>query len=652
MEEPPRLTLERIGQLRAALNDNFKAMKKAHAEAQSLSNDAEVRGKANKLLVTMRGQLDDAIDEYNLAKIDTLSEERAANELLTEIQVYKDNVGPQGLYQLIPPANLEGTRSRASISGSGSTRSSRSIIITQERDQELEKENTRREQEKAESEVQVAELQRQIAEIQKKDQLDSQLSEMKKKALHKLHDDQQKLIEQEEGVEGEEEEREKLEAAVGGAPLADAEAKERTKEWAEKVEYKDLPMAKTVKGKKKIKKPKYEKTSAELTQAQAKAVQELQVAEKKVEEKRLKARECFEQEKVKKEQKPEAELEGRGSSAMEKLINIQAKMWAISHLQEIRPKDKFSGGKKTDFAKKMKQVEAAFETPCLTAHQKLQELKHYFEGAAYDIVEQDVLREDADAALKDALSKLRRKFGVRRETALDMLEELLVGKPIGEKDHGSMLNFYAKLTSVYSLAKETKRTRDFEARSVVETVLLKKLPHLMSRWTKKAVRHLKAVGEELEFPEFLEFLDEEHAVAERLARMAQRTQGVQNLQRQAQVANVAATSMVETTTQCDNKDSCGMCGATHGLAACAAFRNAATTEKRRVCIVNGICYNCLLPGHGARLCPSVERCQTCSQKHHTLVHAFFAPALNSGAAATTVEVAAASAAAARGGNPA
>ena len=93
-------------------------------------------------------------------------------------------------------------------------------------------------------------------------------------------------------------------------------------------------------------------------------------------------------------------------------MDMQARMWAITHLQEIRPKAKFSGGRKTDFAKQMKLVEGAFETPAVSARQKLQELQHYFEGPAYDLVETDVLREDAETALSDAIGKLNRTAGL------------------------------------------------------------------------------------------------------------------------------------------------------------------------------------------------------------------------------------------------
>ena len=107
----------------------------------------------------------------------------------------------------------------------------------------------------------------------------------------------------------------------------------------------------------------------------------------------------------------------------------------------------------------------------------MQEFQHYFDGAAYKLVESDVLRDDADAAFTAAVARLKRKFDTRQETALEMLEDALSGKPISEKDPQGLLNFYADLSNVHCLAEGTGRALDFDARSTMDTILKKKLPH-------------------------------------------------------------------------------------------------------------------------------------------------------------------------------
>ena len=224
------------------------------------------------------------------------------------------------------------------------------------------------------------------------------------------------------------------------------------------------------------------------------------------------------------------------------------------------------------------------------------------------------------------------------ETALEMLEDALAGKVIGEKDHAALLNFYAKLMSVYTLAKETGRALDFEARSVIETILKKKLPHLMDAWYKKVVKYRRGKKKTLRFEDFLSYLDDEHAVMEMLANARH---GAHSAPKPTQVAKVAATAVVKTTPSGAKKESCAMCGAAHPLAMCATFRDNTVVEKRRVCIQNSICYRCLLPGHGQRGCPSGEKCSSCGGGHHSAVHALFQPKTGAAPAAAAVTGAAA-----------
>ena len=701
--EENRLTLERISQMRATLADGFKALKKAYADANLPAGGTEERKKANVLVKAVTKNVEDVINEYHASTIDTKFEENAADELLSELKVYKENL--ENKFRLFPdpeasPINRppgvpttsvgrlqpslpveqqvntdsestrddpnrtkrvlnmsEETRSKASSfsgskkTGSGSARSKRSSQATEERDKEVEKEQARREMDKMNHEVQMEELKRQMAELQRKEQLEERLSEMKIKSINNLHDQQQILIDLEDDEKDGEEERKELEKVVGGPILEKADQKSRVVDWAatagENPQQTSTAKKEAVDSRKmdtkKLAKPKTENGKREEVEKKAKRLtKEVETLTRQLEEKKREMEEQLKRER--RARTEEAELVGPergGMSAWEKLMEIQAKMWAVSHLHEIRPVAKYSGGKKVDFAKQMKLVETAFETPGLSSRQKLQELRHYFAGSAFELIEADTLRKDSTAALEDALEKLRLKFGVRQETATEMLEGMLVGKAIGEKDNDAFLMFYAKLTSVYQLAQETGRAQDFEGRTVVEIILYKKLPFLQRRWCKKAVRYTAATKMDLGFADFLEFLNEEHAVAEMMTRS---TANAQAAQRTTQMAKVAATSAEKAGSKPAEKDVCGMCKANHPLTACTAFRNASAEEKRRVCISGRICYRCLMPGHGARFCKEGGSCSSCGQSgHHALVHALFPPSPPAGAAAAGGAV---------GGNPA
>ena len=125
----------------------------------------------------------------------------------------------------------------------------------------------------------------------------------------------------------------------------------------------------------------------------------------------------------------------------------------------------------------MRLYTSAVETPGVTAQQKITELQHYFEGAALLLVEAETIKADHELAYVEACSKLNEKFGMKRETAVEMMEEALSGKVIHDKDAGALLNLYATLSSIHAMAKETGRETEFENRTAIDAVLKKKVPH-------------------------------------------------------------------------------------------------------------------------------------------------------------------------------
>ena len=324
--------------------------------------------------------------------------------------------------------------------------------------------------------------------------------------------------------------------------------------------------------------------------------------------------------------------EAAADRGLAQLTAIQTRMLAATHLRESRPKAKFSGGKKLDFAKHMKLLESAVDVEGVTPRQKVLELQHYFEGAAFRLVEAETLRGDAEAAFAGALDKLNKKFGTRRETALEMLDELLGGKPVSDKDPNAQLDFYARLSSVYSLAQETGRANDFETRSVVDTILRRKLPHLLQKWFKKSVKHQKVKGDDLVFTDFLEFVDEEHAIFDQMHRAMGGISAVATgggggkAAPSVKVAAAGVSSAVKDLPKAAAPagGACPACGAGHGISDCAAFQDKPMEEKRLVCITVRLCYKCLATGHSAARCAMEVVCATCNGAHHTLSHEIFA----------------------------
>ena len=270
-------------------------------------------------------------------------------------------------------------------------------------------------------------------------------------------------------------------------------------------------------------------------------------------------------------------------------------------------------------------------------------MQYYFDGAAYQLIEADTLRDDADAALEAATSRLTRTFGTRRETAKEMLEEILQGKVVPARDPSTLLDFYAKLLSVYTLAEETGRAADFETPTTIDSILKRKVPFLADKWCKKAVKHFSLHETELSFRDFLEFINDERSLSERYLRAMGGAVGATQANSKLPGAKIAATSASASKGggTATSSDSCPQCGASHRLATCDAFKKATAEEKRKICFSARTCYKCLEQGHVAKFCKSEARCETCLRQHLTLMHnanAPPAPQLNAAAATPTTTV--------------
>ena len=374
--------------------------------------------------------------------------------------------------------------------------------------------------------------------------------------------------------------------------------------------------------------------------------------------------------------------EATGSVELGRLVEIQTQAAALALMKESRPKEKYNGGKKWAFVKQMKAFIMAVEHPSISDRHKLHEIQHYFGGSAFKLVEAETFKADAAAAFESAMNRLTLKFGMRRETPMDMMEEVLQGKAVAEKDPNALLDFYTKILSIHTYALEEGRLADFDSKMLVEAVLQKKLPHLALKWSKKAVKHLNDTGEELLFDAFLSFVDQEHCISEMMQRMT-KTAGQQK--QQPSYAKVASTNVgvsakqkggavgppvapgglssstggsvasagisspvpggSSSTLASSAGAKCSRCGADHGLADCPVFSGMEVKDRREFCRNIQACYRCMSTGHISKWCKEGISCDLCKRQHHTMLHTEVS------APSTAAVAAAAAAAAAAGGTP-
>ena len=218
-----------------------------------------------------------------------------------------------------------------------------------------------------------------------------------------------------------------------------------------------------------------------------------------------------------------------------------------------------------------------------------------------------------------------------------MLEEILQGKAVQARNPSTLLDFYAKLLSVYTLAEETGRAADFETPTTIDSILKRKVPFLADKWCKKAVKHFALHEIELSFKQFLEFINEERSLSERYMRAMGGATGANQANSKLPGAKIAATSASASkgSGAASTAESCPQCGASHRLVVCDAFKKATAEEKRKICFSARTCYKCLEQGHVAKFCKSDARCETCLRQHLTLMHDANAPPTPQPSASTT-----------------
>ena len=185
---------------------------------------------------------------------------------------------------------------------------------------------------------------------------------------------------------------------------------------------------------------------------------------------------------------------GENLDAAALLLSLQSKQLAFQYLVGKRPRVFFKKDGKIDFEHYMLEFESAIAIPGLSPELKLAELKFWWINTPGLTVAKYTLRQDYEAALKEAIAELKEKYGRRRTSPEEMLEDLLVGGTIGPKEFDAVDEFIGKLEVTYQLAVHTGRSKDFDQRRLFETILKVKLPHLKFKWLQKWSRNEEEKG--------------------------------------------------------------------------------------------------------------------------------------------------------------
>ena len=285
--------------------------------------------------------------------------------------------------------------------------------------------------------------------------------------------------------------------------------------------------------------------------------------------------------------------------------------------------------------------------PGSTDAMRLAELSHWFIGNAALICDRFVSELDATKGLALALKALRKEFGRRVLTAKQMLQEILAGDKLSEKDFTGLKTFALKLEKAYQIAIDTRRQGTFDLPETINDVLRLKLPHLAINWAKKvsAAEASFLEGEEMpefSFKDFLSFVKKQTVIAETTSEILTNPDTHKPTSKPpVRIAAADASKPAHTSRpassqpapppsnkpkppigdKSEGQSRCAVCPKSmHHTSDCRKFAGLAASEKARIVKTKGLCIRCLGARHLLKDCTSTMTCKECNSPHHSAMH--------------------------------
>merc|ERR1712015_260086 len=369
------------------------------------------------------------------------------------------------------------------------------------------------------------------------------------------------------------------------------------------------------------------------------------------------------------------------------LVKLQSQQFAYQYAVSLRPKKPFDGvSKEIDFEHYLKKFENVLSTPGLSAKLRLAEFRFWFIDLSGLKIARFLLREDAELAIVEATSFLKDEYGRKRTTANEMLETLMAGEKIPQKDTLALDEFVTGLGAVYYIAVDTDRADEFDKKSLFDSIIENKLPHLRYEWAKKWSKNEVVKGPKICFPDFLSYLSKAVKIAKytdaskmsskdakpevtpkasvskspnwtsqrsrnashEFPSMMRPTYGqgdalstrkkngdvlstnhsrgdAFSTSKNVGLTPLSGASLSETDLESASDAYCVLCDKSHCISDCATFVALSPDERATVCRNNDLCFRCLRSGHVARACTSRGRCIVCGKPHHGALHGSTAP---------------------------
>ena len=247
---------------------------------------------------------------------------------------------------------------------------------------------------------------------------------------------------------------------------------------------------------------------------------------------------------------------------------------------------------------------------------KLTRLLQYTSGAARAAIRNCALI-GGDEGYRQAREILVNRFGNPHLVSQKVIKELKYGKTISRAV--DLQQLADELRMARALLESIGMLSELENQQSILDILHRCKPFITNRWRRTALDYKRIHFSYPPFGRFVEFMVEVASEACDPVYGGDSDKGSKN---SCVNALVSETSTVDRPYGKSPVPKCVVCGALHRLFYCDEFKQMSPTIRLDLVKKHRLCFNCLLPGHGAGKChkPSVCSVPGCGRKHTKFIH--------------------------------
>ena len=191
--------------------------------------------------------------------------------------------------------------------------------------------------------------------------------------------------------------------------------------------------------------------------------------------------------------------------------NLESQVWKV--VAQKRPLKKFNGDQtKIDFTTHLRKYESAMSQNGITYEIMNTELQHWFSGLALETIELACFETDPQQQFTMSISRLQEKYGHKSNGLEDLLENILSGTIVKEKEQKSIDAFVIELQRFEINAVQTNRRAQIDTIDTTDRIVKARIPSCWNRWAKekkKKIENWNGIDEKdrlLNFEDLIKFV--------------------------------------------------------------------------------------------------------------------------------------------------